>query len=247
MRPSRYMAKVILSAASAAWVLTLLLLSVPAQVSEPVGSNLPVLRLGIGEGLVVHLPHRIAMLKRAFAIAGFKLELLPLPAGRSLSNAAAGRIDGDALHRLVVAQDFSSLVPINGSLLRAEMWVWVKQESACPSKPQQLKGLTTSTVIGYSFQGRIDAAHESKVIRVNSVTAAMRVLQVGRVDYLLFSKGAMQRYLATTEFDFKVCFLEPLISADYYSFLHRRHSDKLEAIEAGLRQAKREMAETVPR
>jgi len=64
-----------------------------------------------------------------------------------------------------------------------DLWVWVKRENACPRSPQQLKGLTTSTVIGYSFQGRIDAGHESKVIWVNSVTAGMRILQVGRVDY----------------------------------------------------------------
>jgi len=245
--PSRYIAAWLLLVRRVGWLLTLLLLTAPAQASEPVGSNLPVLRLGIGEGLAVHLPHRIAMLKRGFEVAGFKLELVSLPAGRSLSNAAAGRIDGDVLHRLDVAQGFPSLVPIKASLLRVDLWVWVKRENACPATQQQLQDLTTSTVTGYSFQGRVNAGHESKVIWVNSVTAGMRVLQVGRVDYLLFSKGAMQRYLTRTEFDFKACFSEPIVSVDYYSFLHQHHSDKLETIEAGLRQAKREMEEAVPR
>jgi hypothetical protein len=212
-------------------------------VAEPMTQSPILLRFGIGEGLPEHVPDTIPELKRAFEIAGYHLELVPLPAARSLISAASGALDGDFLHSLEAARAYPTLMPVKETLLQAQVWVWVRERDECPSSPAQLKGLIAADVLGYSFAGRIDAARDSKTVQASSVLAAMRVLHAGRADYLFFDKDAMQSYQNRVSFKLKTCFSEPLLSIDYYSFLHRRHGDKIPAIEAGIRQARAELAE----
>jgi len=216
----------------------------PNTLAKPLSGERVVLRLGVGEDLPMHLPYQMIELERAFEAAGYALELVPLPAARSLIRAASGELDGDALHSLAAAHAYPSLMPVNEALFQAQVWVWVREKQACPSSPAQLQRLSTAFILGYSFLGRLEATRGSQTIQVNSVLAAMRMLQAGRIDYLLFAEAAMSSYREDKVFEFKACFTEPLVSIDFYSFLHRRHRHKIPAIEAGIRQARTELAES---
>ncbi len=200
----------------------------------------PTLRIAIAEMLQEPLQAEVKILRQAFDIAGYQLELVPLPAQRGLRNAAAGKLDGGVLRRRVDITDFSTLVAIDEPLRYVELWVWMNAERECPNSLQALPELTMASVLSYGFTKRLAVSSGSKKIQTNSVVSSLRVLQAGRVDYVLFDKRGMSHYQQQLNLNVKTCFTQPLSSTDYFTFLHSKHRDKLPALTAALRSVKSE-------
>jgi len=208
---------------------------------KPAGSgHKPALRIAIADHMLEMLGKEISLLKRGFDYAGFSLILVQLPVERALRSAAAGQVYGDLVHSRADVRAYPSLLSINEPLHSVDYWVWVLAETPCPKTPQQLIQLTTSQLLGFDHVADIPLIASAKRLQVRTITAAMRVLQAGRVDYLLSDKTPMQFYIDSLGLKVKTCFTEPLAHVDYYSHLHSSHRDKLPAIEAGLRRAKAE-------
>jgi len=201
----------------------------------------PVLRIAYAEVFRTPMSEKVSLLRRAFDYAGYSLELVPLPGGRGLEEAASGRIDGESSHNLNELKLYPSLLPLNEPLVRVDFWVWVMADNTCPSSPQQLANLSTANVLGYNPVENIQALASSWEFKVPTVNSAMRMLQAGRIDFLVVGKAFMGWYLDELGLKIKPCLSEPLASIDYFPSLHSSHRDKLPAIEAGLRRAKAEL------
>lgn len=200
----------------------------------------PTLRIAIAEMLQEPLQGEVKILRQAFDIAGYQLELVPLPAQRGLRNAAAGELDGEFLRRRIDITDFTTLAAIDEPLRHVELWVWMKAERECPHSLQALPELTMASVLSYGFTKRLAVSSGSKKIQTNSVVSSLRVLQAGRVDYVLFDKQGISHYQQQLNLNVKTCFTQPLSSTDYFTFLHSKHRDKLPALTAALRHVKNE-------
>jgi hypothetical protein len=55
---------------------------------------------------------------------------------------------------------------------------------------------------------------------------------------LVAPTAAIKIYTERTEVKLKTCFTRPVFSASAYTFIHTKHIDKIEQLEAGLRKAK---------
>jgi len=202
----------------------------------------PTLRIAIADVLQEPLQNEIDMLRRAFNYAGYHLQLVPLPAQRGLRNAAAGELDGEFLRRREDMAAYSSLLAIDEPLRHVELWVWMLADSQCPNTQQDLHKFTMATVLSYGFIKTIPASSGSKKFQTNSVVSSLRVLQAGRVDYVMFDKRGMAHYKDTLGLDVKTCFEQPLSSINYFSFMHSKHRDKLPALTVALHRVKNEQS-----
>jgi len=200
----------------------------------------PSLRIAADEQFHEVRQVEVSLLRSAFDYAGFSLELLPMPPGRGLREAAAGRVDGELLHSIQGLQSFPTLLSIDEPLRRFEFWVWVRAEASCPKSRQSLASLTTATIVGYESITGIPS-NTSRTL-VTSVLASIRMLEAKRIDFLVTDRGTIEVFKAPA-IELKTCFTEPLQQVDLYSSLHISHRAKLPAIVAGLKRAKAELAE----
>jgi len=202
----------------------------------------PNLRIAIADIFQKPLQGEINLLRQAFDYAGYHLQLVPLPAQRGLRYAAAGKLDGEFIRRREDITAFSSLLPIDEPLRRVELWVWMLTDNQCPSTLQNLHKFSMATVLSYGFTKALPASADSKKVQTNSIVSSLRVLQAGRVDYVVFDQRGMEYYRQLLDLDIKTCFEQPLSTINYFSFMHTKHRDKLPALTEALRRVKSEQS-----
>jgi len=193
--------------------------------------------MSISLNTIAHMQPEIDLLRRAFDYAGFTLALTPLPPVRALQYAASGSVDGDFMRESNGINHYPTLLAIDVPLKRAPLWVQVLEGAECPAGPEQLSDLKTVTVLGYHYFDAIEQIAASERVQTKDVLSALRVLQAGRVDFLVLVKTVMTTSPKATGIALKSCFKAPLAVVDFYTAIHIKHRDKLPRLEAGLRRA----------
>lgn len=194
------------------------------------------LRLGTHDETHRAWPEEVSWVFQAAAKLGFQVELVPLPAQRSLEMAARGDLDGELLRQPFAVEPYSSLLPVSVPLFRFEYWLLVSEEKDCPATAAEVRFLKPVGVLGMKFNDLIYRQSAVGFEQAIDVTAAMRMLAAGRVDYftapnkpLVFAKA---RSLGLV---LKPCLRRPLLSLDAFVFLHEKHRALIPAFERALR------------
>lgn len=201
-------------------------------------TNLPVLKMAVPEASTSLYQGRIKWITAGFLLAGFELQLIPQPSARALNSAAEGAVDGDLYRTEEAVRNYSTLVPIQVPIATYDYYAWLDPASDCPAHANELVNLRPITIQGSSIYDSIIEKSINGYSQVKSPEAALYSLMAGRGDYIVASEAGVALYGQRTGISLIRCLPNPLFSMTTFTFMHIKHRNKLERLEAGLRQAK---------
>jgi len=194
-----------------------------------------VLRIGSYSGAEFMWPEQVQWIAAAAEQLGYRLEFVSLPPERSLSMAASGRIDGDFFRQPLAVTNYHSLMPVEVPLETLDYWLYQRADRVCPKNAGEVKTLKPVGVLGHKYFDFFYKISEVGFEQVASFDAGIKMLKVGRADYLAFIKDP--RSLKAGErlgVTLKTCLTRPLLSLDGYLYLHEKHKDLIPEFEAVL-------------
>ena len=202
--------------------------------ATPVSAEL--LRLGTYEGIDEELEQEIIMLRQVATQLGYEIELVKLPAQRSLTMAARGDIDGELMRQPNATERFTTLLPLLVPLYRLEYWVMVGEHRDCPASEREVRFLKPVGVLGLKYSERVYRLSEVGFEQAINTHAALRMLLAGRADYIVLPQSRLL-LAATKKFGLvlKPCLRRPLLSLDAFVYLHEKHQALVPEFERLLR------------
>jgi hypothetical protein len=179
----------------------------------------------------------IAVVRRGFEIAGYELALVTLPNERVLRSSAAGKFDGVLLRESTITDTYNTLIMLSPALRMNPIWVWVNPQSDCPNNLSELAQLKPVNILGVPYFDQLIELSKIGHVQTHSPAAALKVIKSGRADYITGTIANMKHFRLTPNMKLKRCFEQPLFSVNSHPFVHLKHADKVDALEAGIRQA----------
>jgi len=197
----------------------------------------PILRLTMPPYAYELQAFEIAIVRRGFELAGYQLELVTLPNERAHRSAAAGQQDGILLRESSITDKYNTLIMLGPALRMNPIWVWVNPQSDCPNNLSELAQLRPVSILGVPYFDQVIELSKVGHIQTHSPAAALKVIKSGRADYITGTVVNLKHFQLTPSMKLKRCFEQPLFSVNSHPFVHVKHADKVNALEAGIRQA----------
>jgi len=164
-------------------------------------------------------------LRQAYGRLGYQMELVRLPAGRSLQMANRGVYDGELFRIDGIQQEFSELRQVPVQLATIELLAFVRTEQLDELRQwQQQTNLKIGFVRGFRLANQVRYA--GYPVPVTTLQQAVGMLEQGKIDVLLEDRQSVLSVLpAKTEQVGITAISGVLATAGLYHYLHQRHSD----------------------
>lgn len=181
----------------------------------------------------------------AFGRVGKRVKISSMPGERSLIEANAGRLDGDATRfgSACVEDQYSNLIRVREPLLVSNTSVFSIQISAEIQSWSGLAELSPRVVFirGYKLvESRLFATGlQDRAFKVADHANALRFLTAGRADVLISTEPSVRTFLDQPEFRSSgIRRIGVLERASPYLYLHKRHAVLAERMAEVLREMK---------
>lgn len=207
-----------------------------SETADP-ASALPILRLTLPTYAYEVHAAEIAVVRRGFEIAGYELVLVTLPNERVLRSAASGNFDGVLLRESTITDTYNTLIMLSPALRMNPIWVWVNPRSDCPNNLSELAQLKPVNILGVPYFDQLIELSKVGHVQTHSPAAALKVIKSGRADYITGTITNIKHFKLTPDMELKRCFGQPLFRVNSHPFVHIKHTGKVKALEAGIRQA----------
>ena len=164
------------------------------------------------------------IVKEACARVGVEVEIIQLPAQRSLSNANLGIDDGDILRIGGMETRYPNLVPVPEPLVKFEFVAFSRGVEFTPDGWDSLRPFNVGIVTGWKIL-------EEKVVETASLTKTrnsvqlFRMLQTGRLDLAVYNRIEGEWLARKLGFRTIKALHPPLAERDMYLYLHKKHSE----------------------
>ncbi len=193
------------------------------------------IKLGIFPDTLTVNQAELTLIKRAFKHAKIPLELVNLPAERSLQTAAAGIIDGDAIRQPSAVAEFTSLLPVKVPLKRSDIWVWVKSDKKCPANTEELWQMKPVGILGVRYYNLIYAQSKVGYIQGSNAKIAARILLRERADYIAATASSIKKIALNQALTLRSCLDKPIVSFQQFTYLHIKHAHLIPVLETSYR------------
>jgi hypothetical protein len=176
-------------------------------------------------------------LRRAYGRLGYQMQLVRLPAGRSLQMANRGLYDGELFRIDGIQQEFSALKQVPVQLATIELLAFVRTEQLRNLHDWKLmKHLRVGFVRGFRLASQIE--YVGHAVPVTTLEQAVGMLTQSKIDVLLEDRQSVQSVLpAKTELVGISALPGVLASAGLYHYLHQRRSDLIEPLATVLKKS----------
>jgi polar amino acid transport system substrate-binding protein len=165
------------------------------------------------------------ILRTIYARLGIALEMIDVSSARGLALSSAGLVDGE-VHRVAgVAHDHPSLIRISPSINYIEPSAFVSTLEFAVNGWDSLHPYTVGIVrgVGSSEAGVVGLP---SVVRATDLETLMRMLNVGRLDLVVFDRFSGDVVLRKLRLHGRIRPLSPpLQRIDIYHYLHETHRD----------------------
>jgi ABC-type amino acid transport substrate-binding protein len=153
------------------------------------------------------------------------MELVRLPAGRSLQMANRGLYDGELFRIDGIQQEFNQLKQVPVQLATIELLAFVRTEQLDELRQwQQQAKLKIGFVRGFRLASQVRYAGHP--VPVTTLQQAVGMLEQGKIDVLLEDRQSVLSVLpAKTEQVGIIALPSVLATAGLYHYLHQRHSN----------------------
>ncbi|WP_026959767.1 substrate-binding periplasmic protein [Aliagarivorans taiwanensis] len=197
------------------WLLSVtLLLTTHTASSKPLviacPENLPIIT--VGSKIIEH----------AYAKLGITLSYRALPAKRSIQYANEGKADGELLRVASFAPDYPNLIKIPVAISYLEQSLFSATHKHGPSTCRGLSAYRVGVIRGVKH-AETCAQHAKEVIRYNDMNQMMRVLNTGRIDFVISGKVTASLRLNGLGLSNINALEPPLSRAPLYHYLNKKH------------------------
>lgn len=175
----------------------------------------------------------------AFRRIGYRLEVLVLPAERSLKTANEGLIDGELIRIAGIEKRYQNLVRVPEHLMNADFVVFSRSASQVTSDWSSLSGKSVGAVIGMKIV-EINLPDDAYIVRVSNPEQLFRLLYQGRVDHVVYGRWIGLSLLQELDFGGLSASVKTLERAPMHIYLHRRHTALAKRLSDALLRMKRD-------
>lgn len=202
------------------------------------------LRISSVEGIAA-APHISEFVRAAYQRIGYKIEILPMPAKRSLHQARDSEtIDGELARTVYAAGYLPKHILIPVAVAHLKIAAFVTQADLSPSSWADLKDYKVAAVRGHLASEKGLAEH-TQVVLLNDAEQVLTMLERGRVDVAVLPKG-MGLYVIKKNRHGGLRVAPTLIDEiPMYHFLHSRHQDLVEPLSQAMVELKEQQAQGV--
>ncbi len=177
-------------------------------------------------------------LRRAYSRLGYQMQLVRLPAGRSLQMANRGLYDGELFRIDGIEQEFSALRQVPVQLATIELLAFVRTEQLKDMQNWKLmKNLRVGYVRGFRLAAQVEYAGHP--VAVTTLDQAVGMLEQGKIDVLLEDRQSVLSALPAKTEQVGISALPGVLaSAGLFHYLHQRHSDLIEPLATVLKKSR---------
>lgn len=159
----------------------------------------------------------------AFAKLGYSVEIVRLPAERSLMNANTGVDDGDALRVAGIEKRYKNLVRVSESTFTVEFVLIANKGAPEIHSWAELAGHSVGIINGWKIA-------ENKLIGVADLMRAKNpdqlfgLLQRGRVEFIVFARQSGYRYIQSRKLTGLEIQRDTLARREMFIYLNKKHA-----------------------
>jgi len=169
---------------------------------------------------------------------GVEFRILRLPAERALISANEGVIDGEVNRLAAIEKQYPNLLRVPEAIRVSHFSAFARDKSIRPTA-EEIRKRPVGLVKGFKiFEKVVEGAPH--VTTTDDGEQLLRLLSLGRIDIALFNKtdGA----IVAKKLGLKniIALEPPLLSADSFPFLHKRHAELVPKFAAALKAVKAE-------
>jgi hypothetical protein len=175
------------------------------------------------------------LLKQAINKAGFDVDFILYPEKRSVSYANTALIDGDIYRNTLVTESYKNLVAIPDVIRKTDYFSIIKATQPCVNS-ETLKQLKPVGVLGVDYFNEIYAVSEVGYEQGSSVEQVIEMLLRERADYSVAPDHSIEQIVSMSQHALKACREQVLMSRFSYTYLHKKHADKIDLIAAELKK-----------
>lgn len=183
------------------------------------------------------------VLSEAFNRLGYKLETVQLPAERALINANMGIDDGDLLRVSGLQKKYPNLIQVPEKIMDMDMVLFTKNKPLFVVNGwQSIKSYTVAIISGWKIMevnfGQF--GDQIEIIKTDNIEQSFSLLRKNRVDFVAYSRWSGLSYLKQHNITDISLLSPPLVSADLYTYLHKKHKKMVPELAATIKQMKRD-------
>jgi hypothetical protein len=177
-------------------------------------------------------------LRRAYGRLGYQMQLVRLPAGRSLQMANRGLYDGELFRIDGIQQEFAELKQVPVELARIELLAFVRTAQLQNLRQWPLqKQLRIGYVRGFRLASQVEYAGHP--VPVTTLEQAVGMLTQGKIDVLLEDRQSVLSVLPAKTEQVGISALPGVLaSAGLFHYLHQRHNDLIEPLATVLKKSR---------
>ncbi|MCP5079110.1 MAG: hypothetical protein GY951_13775 [Psychromonas sp.] len=169
------------------------------------------------------------LLETAITNAGYQVEFTEFENADTLTQSNSGELDGELYRYSYTMHQYNNLQMIPIKLNSSALFVYVPQKSKCPVL-QQLADYTPIGVLGVSYFNEFYTASRVGFIEQESITLAVESLMNKPLSYTIFPVDIVPSLMEFSGIKLRRCYKQPILVLSAYSYLHKKHADKIEAI-----------------
>ncbi|GFK93568.1 hypothetical protein NNJEOMEG_01402 [Fundidesulfovibrio magnetotacticus] len=178
------------------------------------------------------------LLREAFARAGVEARFVTLPSERSITEANAGTIDGDANRVEGVDRTYTNLVRVPESTVTWEFTVFTMEPGLHVTGWKGLAGCRVGYLVGWKIiEERLKGLEAVGVARPREL---FRLLAAGRVDAVIYQRLGGGLLLDELGIPRSAVRAEVLERREMYVYLNRRHEALVPRLAEALRSLKQD-------
>jgi polar amino acid transport system substrate-binding protein len=175
--------------------------------------------------------------RELFGRLGISFEILALPAERSLHNANEGIDDGIVCRVGALVNTYTNMVRSTEPVMQYQHVVFSRDKRFQVTGPESLEPYDVGIVTGWKIVERNTTRHRSRIM-VDSGEQLFRMLDQGRVEVAVIERMVGMDMVKRLGIPGIRMLSPPLLTGDWYLYLHKRHADLIPLIDRELRKMK---------
>lgn len=175
--------------------------------------------------------------KELFGRLGIAFEIQALPAERCLQNANAGIDDGDVCRIADLVNIYTNFVRTNETVMQYNHAVFSKDKVFEVKGSESLKPYSVGIVTGWKIVER-NTKDTSSRFMVDSADQLFHMLDNGHIDVAIIEQMVGLETVSRLDIKGVKLLSPPLLSGDWFLYLHKKHSHLIPRIDEELRKMK---------
>lgn len=177
--------------------------------------------------------------KELFGRLNIPFEIQALPAERCLTNANEGIDDGDVCRIADLVKSYTNLVRTTEPVMQYQMVLFSRTAQFKVSGPESLKTYDVGIVTGWKIIERNTTLHRSRIM-LDSAEQLFQMLDQGRVEVAVIERTVGMEMVKKLRIAGVHILSPPLLTGEWYLYLHKRHAALIPRIDSELRTMKKD-------